>query len=106
MTASACLEGVRGVQKVEVAKILGDHDARPSVARLKVYPNPSLAVKTVDAAGPEALSKRLHVGELVRLVQERLEGCGCLPVGALGAGADVCRSQGADLVDQLRGEAP
>jgi len=94
-----CLEDVRGVRKIEGAKVLGYQDAHPSVTHFEVDPDPSLAVTMVDAAGPEALAERFRIGELVREVQQRLQDGNRLPVRALGAGADVRRPQGTDSVD-------
>jgi len=55
----------------KIPKIPGDQDARPPVARLEVFPKPSLAVRTVPAVGQEALAERLRVEEVVRVVQKR-----------------------------------
>ena len=101
-----CLEEFRCERQVEVANILGDKDACPPVAHLEVNLDRSLAPTTVNAAGVEALAERVRIKELVLEVQQRLEGGARLSVGALGAGADNCRPQGADPVDLPRWEAP
>jgi len=93
------------VGQVEEAKILRDLGAGPVVIHLEGRPDPTLAVPTLGATGAEALKEGFRVGKLVREVQQRPEDGGRLHVRTRGVDADVGRPDGADPIEESRGEA-